>query len=140
MFNSKPSKIKSDKPSISKPRKQRSDKKHDIKIVVSKSDKQKVMYNSRLQGLSEKKYCTALVKQALNLNCDFDDREYPDSKLTVHINPDKELYTEIVNKSVDWQCSIRKAAHRIFTEALRLETGGIEIEGLQQKKPIAKIF
>ncbi|QOY37023.2 hypothetical protein AWH56_005090 [Anaerobacillus isosaccharinicus] len=140
MFNDKTKKVTNEKPKFSKPRKQRSDKKHDIKIVVSQVDKRRVLYNSRLRGLSEKKYCTELVRKAFDFNYEFYEVDYPESNLTVHINPDAELYTEIVSKSVDWQCSIRRAAFKIFTEAIRLEGEEIKIEGIQQKKSTAKIF
>ncbi|QOY38000.1 hypothetical protein AWH56_010780 [Anaerobacillus isosaccharinicus] len=140
MFNSQPKSAVKEKSETSKPRKQRSDKKHDIKIVVSKVDKRRVLYNSRLRGLSEKKYCTELVRKAFEYNYEFYEVDYPESNLTVHINPDAELYTEIVNKSVDWQCSIRRAAFKIFREAIRLESEEIKIEGLQQKKSTTKIY
>ena len=132
MFSPKATKQTAEKLKSSKPRKQRSDKKHDIKIPVSKSTKQRVLLYSRLRGLSEKKYCTGLVKQAFELNYELPEVEYQPGELTVHINPDKELYSLIVNKSVDWNsASLRMAAHRIFMEALRIESGEIIFEGIQ---------
>ncbi|MCT8138668.1 hypothetical protein H1D32_13490 [Anaerobacillus sp. CMMVII] len=131
MFSPRAAEPQKEKLKISKPRKKRSDKKHDIKIPVSKLDKQKVLLYSRLSGLSEKKYCTGLIKKAFELNYELPEIDYQTSNLMVHINPDKELYSLIVNKSVDW-CyeSIRMAAYRIFMEALRIESGEIIIEGL----------
>ena len=131
MFSPQVQKRKPEKLKNSNPRKIRSDKKHDIKIPVSKIDKQKVLLYSRMRGLSEKKFCTSIVKQALEMNYELPEVNYQTSEFMIHINPDIELYSQIVNMSVEWNSpSLRVAAHRIFTEALRIESGEIIIEGL----------
>lgn len=72
MFNSPLIKKEKSAPEISKPRKRRSDKKHDIKIPVSKSDKQLVLLYARRKSLSVTKYCTTIVNETLLYNYDYE--------------------------------------------------------------------
>ncbi|WNF36383.1 hypothetical protein RJD24_18470 [Bacillaceae bacterium IKA-2] len=137
MFNQKPKK-QPPPPKVSKVRKVRSDKKHDIKIPISAYNKKLVLLFARRKDLSVTQYCTELVAEALGYNFDFEEVEYKHTDTTVHIKPDKELYNLIINKSVDWSCSIRRASHRVLHHALQME--GIANENLQQTKSVAKIY
>lgn len=137
MFNERPKKQPA-ATKVSKARKVRSDKKHDIKIPISAYNKKLVLLFARRKDMSVTHYCTGLVGEALNFNFDYDDTDYKHTDITVHIKPDKQLYSLIIDKSVDWCCSIRKASHRIFHEALLME--GINNEGIQQKQSTAKIY
>lgn len=138
MFNEKPIKKESSASKISKPRERRSDKKHDIKIPISAYNKKLVLFFARRKGLSVTHYCTNLVSEALWHHYDFEDVKYKHSVVTVHIKADRELYLMVVDKSVEWCCSLRKAGHRILNDALRMEVENNEI--IQQKKPTAKIY
>ena len=137
MFN-QPTKKQPVAPKINKVRKVRSDKKHDIKIPISAYNKKIILLFARRKDLSVTQYCTEIVAESLGYNFDFDNVEYKHTDTTVHIKPDKLIYNLIIDKSVDWSCSIRRATHRVLHHAVQME--GLTNESLQQKQPTAKIY
>ena len=137
MFN-QPTKKQPVAPKINKVRKVRSDKKHDIKIPISAYNKKIILLFARRKDLSVTQYCSEIVAEALGYNFDFDNVEYKHTDTTVHVKPDKLIYNLIIDKSVDWSCSVRRATHRVLHHALQME--GINNEGIQQKQPTAKIY
>ncbi|WP_100373060.1 hypothetical protein [Bacillus sp. FJAT-45037] len=114
-----------------KPRKKRSDSKRDIKIPVTQDEKEFIIRASIGRGESETEYCTKLIQSALERNSEFDEVEYQHSSLSVHIKLSQEWYDIISYYAALWHCrSIRKVAHRIFMQSLRLERGEIIFEGI----------
>ncbi|ERN54338.1 hypothetical protein [Alkalihalophilus marmarensis] len=113
-------------------RRKRSDAKYDIKIPVTADEKEFIIRASIGRGESETKYCTQLLKSALGRTKVFDESEYRNTGLTVHIKVNREIHDDIGYYAAIWQCrSIRKATHRIFMSSLKLERGEIVFEGIQ---------
>lgn len=113
-----------------KTRKQRSDKKVDIRVPISDSDREFILWNARSKRESMTKFATDIVRDSVMR--DFPFKEYPYEKhfFEVHVKADQELYQHIVNYSVEWNCSIRETTYRILTNALFYIRGGIHIESI----------
>ena len=112
-------------------RKVRSDKKHDIKIPVTQEEKEFIIMASIGRGESETVYCTQLLQSALEQNSNFDEVRYVNHEQTVHVKLGQDFYGMVSYYAASWHCrSIRKAAHRIFMQSLRLERGEIIIESI----------
>jgi hypothetical protein len=108
-------------------RKIRSDKLHDIKIPVSEQMDTIIRRESRRFWNGSK---TALGTEILLYGMQnifiYPDVTYQDSPYTVHCKVDHEVYQKLGHLSDEWKCSIRKAAHRIFMEAIKKkQLGGI---------------
>ncbi|MCA1064512.1 hypothetical protein QTG56_23170 (plasmid) [Rossellomorea sp. AcN35-11] len=114
--------VKPKAPSInSKGRKVRSDKKHDIRIPVNENEKWWVRLLAGESVLSMTQFTTLLVEKGLTRNIEFPECSYVDSENIVHAKVDQMTYKELVRLQADWDCSIRKAAHRVFKYMLILE-------------------
>jgi hypothetical protein len=51
---------------------------------------------------------------------------YKDSTYTVHCKVNHDVFQKLGNLATEWKCSIRKAAHRVFMEAIKnKQHGGI---------------
>lgn len=117
------------------PRKVRSDKKADIRIPISESDYNFVLYHSRSKRMSMTAFCTDIVRSQLQRSTDIHEHPYVITDRMVHIKPEKDLYDAIVRLSVQWgSSSIREAAHRILTDSIFYIRGGIHIESFQRKE------
>ncbi|WP_157930357.1 hypothetical protein [Mycobacteroides abscessus] len=113
----------------SAPRKPRIDKKHDIKIPLSYEIEYLIRTKSRARGKSKTAYSTELLEQALTRSYVFPEVPYEDSDISTHAKVSKETYLIIGNYADKWgHGSVRKAAHRILMEMIRIETGGVIIE------------
>ncbi|GAE27116.1 hypothetical protein JCM9140_3232 [Halalkalibacter wakoensis JCM 9140] len=112
-------------------RRTRSDKKRDIKIPVTKDEKEFIIRASIERRETETEYCTKVLKTALSRHSEFYEVEYQNLKDTVHVKVDVFLEEQIAYYAALWGCrSIRKVAHRIFMQELRLERGEIIFEGI----------
>ncbi|MDP4087548.1 MAG: hypothetical protein Q8934_23580 [Bacillota bacterium] len=112
-------------------RKKRSDAKHDVKIALSTEQRQITKMLAKRHHLSPTTYCSQLLGLFLIKNTDFQPVEYsPTDKRSVHANLSAAEYKLLFDYSVKWDCSIRQAAHRILTIAIKVESGGINIEEL----------
>jgi hypothetical protein len=112
-------------------RKQRSDKKVDIRVPISDGDRDFVLYNARSRRESMTKFCTDVIRIQIANNKEFHAHPYVKSDFIVHVKADEELYRNIVNYSLEWNCSIRETTYRILTDSLFFIRGGIHIEGIQ---------
>jgi hypothetical protein len=109
----------------------RSDKKRDIKIPVTKEEKSFIIMASIERKESETDYCTQLLKSALARNTEFDEVKYQNLEDTVHVKVNAFLEEQIAYYAALWGWgSMRKVAHRIFMQSLRLERGEIIFEGI----------
>ena len=111
------------------PRKPRIDKKHDIKIPLSYEIEYLIRTKGRAQGKSKTVFSTELLEKALARTYVFPEVPYEDSDISTHAKVSKETYLIIGNYADKWgHGSVRKAAHRILMEMIRIETGGVIIE------------
>ncbi len=112
-------------------RRTRSDKKRDIKIPVTKEEKLFIIRASIERKESETDYCTQLLKSSLSRNREFEEVEYRNLEDTVHVKVNAFLEEQIAYYAALWGWrSMRKVAHRIFKQSLRLERGEIIFEGI----------
>ncbi|MGE6379528.1 hypothetical protein [Peribacillus muralis] len=110
-----------------KERKNRSDKLHDIKIPINEPTDALLRRESRRYWDGSK---TALGTEILTFGLEqmfiYPDVTYQDEPFTVHCKVNHDKYQMIGNHAAAWKCSVRKAAHRIFMEALKKrQMGGV---------------
>lgn len=113
------------------PRKKRCDIKVDIRVPISDEDRDFILWNARSKRQSMTKFCTEIVKTHIRMGYEFKKHPYQMSDFMVHVKADQELYQYIVNFSVEWDCSIREATHRILTDSIFYIRGGTHIEIVQ---------
>jgi hypothetical protein len=106
-------------------RKTRTDKKVDITIPLSENEKRLVKTKAHRRKVSQSNLCTDIVKKALLRSYEYKDVEYKDHKDRVHCKLEDDYYQMLVKYAVDWNCSIRQAAHRIFANIMFLEGGRV---------------
>lgn len=102
-------------------RKTRCDKKYDIRIPVSEEEKYWIRLLSKNSGLSMTQWTSQLINNSLLNNSHFQVIPYRDSDNIVHAKVDQETYKDLIHLSAKWNCSIRRAAHRVFKHMLILE-------------------
>ncbi len=105
----------------------RADKKIDIRIPINRDDKKFVFWESKMRRQSMTEYCTDLVKAHLETQNHFPIQEYKLSLNWVHVKVQQQTYEQLVYYANEWGCSIREATHRIFTDALFKERGGVYV-------------
>lgn len=106
-----------------KPRKKRCDAKFDIRVYVTEEEKRIIKYLAYKANMPVTPFCTLLLKKALTMNFDFPEVVYKASGKPVEIKLEKEFNDILMNHTFDWDCSKRKAAHRILSFVLKLEGG-----------------
>ncbi|QKE76121.1 hypothetical protein HPK19_25295 (plasmid) [Arthrobacter citreus] len=107
---------------LKKVRKERSDKKKDIRILLKPEIKQLIKKLSFQYNTYPTILTTDILTEALYRIREFDEVEYPiGSKHLVVAKLDKETFKILQGYCVEWDCSIRKAAHRVFVNSLRKE-------------------
>ncbi|MED1603069.1 hypothetical protein [Alkalihalophilus marmarensis] len=111
-------------------RKKRSDSKVDIRIPITPKDREFVLYAARSRRESITSYVTGIVKAHLDQRSEFPQQVYGPSDFIVHVKAPPKMYESVVHYSIKWDCSIREATHRIFTDALFREQGGVYVEGV----------
>ncbi|PEL13999.1 hypothetical protein [Bacillus sp. AFS017336] len=107
---------------VKKVRNERSDKKKDIRILLKPEMKQLIKKLSFKYNTYPTILTTDILTEALYRIKEFDEVEYPiESKHLVVAKLDKETFEILQGYCVEWDCSIRKAAHRVFVNSLRKE-------------------
>ncbi|MFB7141991.1 hypothetical protein ACFCYN_20255 [Gottfriedia sp. NPDC056225] len=107
---------------VKKVRKERCDKKKDIRILLKPEIKQLIKKLSYQYNTYPTILTTDILTEALYRIKEFDEVEYPiGSKHLVVAKLDKETFKILQGYCVEWDCSIRKAAHRVFVNSLRKE-------------------
>lgn len=105
------------------PRKKRSDAKFDIKIYVSEDEKRAARLFANRALLPITPYCSELVKKALSRSETYPESEHQTSGKPIEIKLDQAFNTILMDYCIEWDCSKRKAAQRIFKYALKRERG-----------------
>lgn len=127
MFSKKLPATKPVSTSTKKDRKKRSDAKKDIKVPVSPSEKKilRVMSYHQTGTPSITQLASSLVKTGLELSyIKFaPSANYPKEKEFIHVKLTQEEFKVLLELSVEWNCSLRKAAHRILLTLLQEEKG-----------------
>lgn len=101
-------------------KKSRSDKKKDVKIPITDDMYKQILIVSRKEGFTPTQFSTRTFSETLLNKSEFPDVEYDSGTGTfIHVKLNLEIYNMLVELSVAWRCSIRKAAHKIFDYALK---------------------
>ncbi|MEH7375681.1 hypothetical protein [Neobacillus drentensis] len=108
-------------------RKVRSDKLHDIKIPVNETIDTILRREARRNWNGSKTSLgTEILMFGLQQVFVYPDVTYKDSPFIVHCKVDHEVYQKLGDLATEWKCSVRKAAHRVFMEAIKKkQLGGI---------------
>lgn len=109
-----------------KPRKKRSDSKFDIRVHVTEEEKRVARFLAVRNRSHITPFCSSLVKKALTRSIDYPEITYRSTGKPIEIKLEGEFNDLLMNYVIEWDCSKRKAAHRILTYMLRVE-GGVEI-------------
>ena len=109
-------------------RKKRNDAKTDIKVSVSSEQKKALRILGFCEKLSITQYASKLVKEGVSKEyIQFAPRtHYSKDYEFVHVKLEQPVYEKLVHLSVDWNCSVRKATHRVLINILK-EQRGIQI-------------
>ncbi|MCK6259550.1 hypothetical protein LCY76_23560 [Fictibacillus sp. KIGAM418] len=110
-------------------RKKRIDAKHDIRIPISHELKGRLRLLGNKQNKSLTYIGTTILTKGLR-HCNFQQFRYEDSEIIVHAKVQKEIYNQIFKLAIEWDCSVRKAAHRIFFNQLMFESEVSLSEGI----------
>lgn len=105
------------KQSFSK-RKKRSDAKFDIRVYFTLEEKQRLKLLAIQRNMALTPFCSDLLKQELIRNNDYEPVEHQTSGKPVEIKLEKEFNNLIMDYCIEWDCSKRKAAHRILKNVL----------------------
>lgn len=110
-----------------KSRKKRCDAKRDIKVCVSSIEKKELKIRALSLAPSITNYTSALVEEGLSrgyINF-LPERKYSNEKEFVHVKLPKEQYEKLILLAAEWNCSIRRAAHRILISLLLEKMGRV---------------
>ncbi len=127
LYRKQPSSPQKSIPSnVRKPvRKVRKDKKHDIQIPLTEEQRRLIKVLARNRRMTPTSFCSMLLKNALIRNHDYPEVQYPSSKSkTCHAKFEEDYFEMLFGYTVRWDCSLKKAAHRILLEMLRQESRG----------------
>lgn len=103
-------------------RKIRSDKKKDVRILLMVETKKYIKKMAYQYKTYPTILTTDILTEGLHRIKEFDDVEYPiDSEHKVVAKLDKDTFDILIGYSIEWDCSIRKAAHRVFMNILMKE-------------------
>jgi len=102
-------------------RKKRNDAKTDIKVSVSLEQKKALRILGFCENLSITQYASKLVKEGVSKEfIQYAPRTYYSKDFEfVHVKLEPPVYEKLVHLSADWNCSVRKAAHRILINILK---------------------
>ena len=109
-------------------RKKRSDAKKDIKVPMSIDGRKTLRSEAYKCNSTTTKIATEKVVKSLKKDCSYPEVIYLSSEKTVHVKLDQYFYELLQEKAIEWDCSVRKAAHRILSFEL---SGGYEYEIIQ---------
>lgn len=110
-----------------KPRKKRIDAKHDIKFRLSPEDKKFLKFQAMDHDLSLTAFTSFIIKRELVQDNDFDNYDYDNEGQFVHVMLDKNCFEMIKTLSVEWDLSLRRAAHRMIKDHICRSSGGVKI-------------
>ena len=102
-------------------RKERSDKLKDVRILLPLEQKKFIRSVAASKGKDTTHYTTELLQNGLmNINMfDFIEVNYPiESEHKVCAKISKDYFKLLQDHAIEWDCSLRKAAHRIFINVL----------------------
>ena len=108
-------------------RKKRSDSKRDIKVRVSSIEKSELKVRALSMSPSITSYTSSLVEEGLSrgyINF-LPEHDYPTERLFVHVKLSKEHYDKLIILAAEWDCSIRRATHRILISLLTEKRGSV---------------
>lgn len=106
-------------------RKKRSDAKSDVKIPLTLEQRQTIKKLAKRHRMSTTTYCSELLGLFLRRGTDYRLVEYSvKDKKSVHAKLNASDYDILFEYSTKWDCSLRQAAHRILTTAIKIESGG----------------
>jgi hypothetical protein len=108
-------------------RKKRCDSKRDIKVRVSSIEKSELKMRALSVSPSITSYTSSLVEEGLSrgyINF-LPERDYPNERLFVHVKLSKVQYDKLIILAAEWDCSIRRAAHRILISLLLEKQGSV---------------
>lgn len=111
-----------------KKRKKRNDAKTDIKVSVSIEQKKALRILGFCENLSVTQYASKLVIEGVVKDyIQFAPRtHYARDFEFVHVKLEQSVYERLLRLSVEWNCSVRRAAHRVLINILK-EQRGIQI-------------
>ncbi|MEQ6377113.1 hypothetical protein RZN22_09650 [Bacillaceae bacterium S4-13-58] len=116
-------KIYTQKTPTKKTRKTRSDKKHDIKLKLSKEDKQLLKLKAMDHHMSITAFASQVVKQELIREQDSEDKEYPKDGSFVHVVLENGFFEMVKTLSTEWDLSYRKTTHRVVKHYIDRQLG-----------------
>lgn len=115
-------------------RKVRRDKKYPVKIMLTSQQRKAIRILAYEAGLCPTQYCTELLKKGLQRDYDYPECDYPaSSALSFPAKLEEEYRQLLFRYSVKWDCSLKRAAHRIFMTILSLEMGGESLNELSRR-------
>lgn len=100
-------------------KKSRSDKKRDVKIPLTNDEYKKILIVSRKEQFSPTQFSTRIFSEMVLSKSEFPDVEYnPQCEAWMHVKLNPEIHDILIELSVSWRCSVRKAAYKILRYAL----------------------
>ncbi len=105
-----------------KPRKTRSDKKYPVKIPLTLDQRIQLKRMAHARNTWPTPLTGELIKKYLIRSHDYPAVPYKTSSKHAEAKLEKEFYDLLIQYSIEWDTSIRQAAHRIFTEILVRES------------------
>jgi hypothetical protein len=108
-----------------KPRKTRIDKKYPVKIPLTLDQRIQLKRMAFASNTWPTPLTGELLKAYLIRSYDYPVVVYQTSKKYAEAKLEKEFYNILIQYSIEWDVSIKQAAHRIFTEILRVESEGL---------------
>lgn len=104
-------------------RKVRKDKKWDVKIPLTLEERRLLKRLGSKYKMTPTELCSDLVKRGLKSGIEFEEVNYLATGKVYPAKLEKEYKDLLFELTVEWDCSYRKAAHRILIGILELERG-----------------
>lgn len=105
-------------------RKIRSDKKFDVKVPMEVEDRVYLRKLARSSMMYPTHYSSELVRKGLYLDMEFGYYSYPSSSpVSFHVKLIKSDFERLKTLSIEWDCSLRRAAHRVLKTMMDIEGG-----------------
>ncbi|HZH59660.1 MAG TPA: hypothetical protein VEY70_08805 [Metabacillus sp.] len=116
-------------------RKVRCDKKYPVKIMLTPEQRKTIRILAHRRGICPTHYCTELLQRGLLRDYDYPECSYPSSsKLCYPAKLEQEYRDLLFRYTFKWDCSLKKAAHRVFMGVLSLELEGGNLDELSSKR------
>ncbi|UOE78405.1 hypothetical protein [Parageobacillus thermoglucosidasius] len=115
-------------------RKVRRDKKYPVKIMLTSQQRKAIRILAHKAGVCPTVYCTELLKKGLLREYNYPERDYPsNSQLCFPAKLEEDYRKLLFRYSIKWDCSLKRAAHRIFMTMLDLEMEGATLDELSER-------